>query len=177
MFLVLSGFLISRSVRRRRDEGTFTLGRYMKDRFARIYVPLIPLIPIVLLGDRVFLGPGLESRFVEVRHGWFTVASNVLMLQDNWTVQVIDRVFDADLSRRSLGSAAPWWTVALEWWIYVAFGAGICCRLRGLSAPRLVGSVRSCHNEHGDGSGFLRSEWSLLISHSCLAQPTPYLSL
>ncbi len=54
--------------------------------------------------------------------GPLAIVSNALMLQDNWLIQVTDRLFDADLSRRALGSAAPWWTVAIEWWIYIAFG-------------------------------------------------------
>lgn len=59
VFLVLSGFLIARSTKRRLDGGTFTLAGYMKDRFARIFVPLLPLIPIILIGDRLL---GARSR-------------------------------------------------------------------------------------------------------------------
>lgn len=123
VFLALSGYLIAGSVKRRLEAGTFTLSGYLKDRVARIFVPLVPLIPIVLLGDRLFLGNPPKSPYIShVDDGLGAILSNLLMLQDNWVIQVIDRISGIELSRRSLGSAAPWWTVALEWWIYLAFG-------------------------------------------------------
>jgi peptidoglycan/LPS O-acetylase OafA/YrhL len=123
VFLALSGYLIAGSVRRKHVAGTFTLAGYVKDRFARIFVPLAPLVPIVVIGDRMFLGDPPASNYVSnINDGPWAIASNLIMLQDNWVMQVVDRVFNSDLSRRSLGSAAPWWTVALEWWVYLAFG-------------------------------------------------------
>lgn len=122
VFLALSGYLIAGSVKRHLEKGTFTLSGYVKDRFARIFVPLLPLIPIVLIGDRLFLGTPPVSAFIaKVDNGVGAILTNLFLLQDNWVLQVVDRLFNADLSRRSLGSAAPWWTVALEWWIYLAF--------------------------------------------------------
>ncbi|WP_366941332.1 acyltransferase [uncultured Microbacterium sp.] len=123
VFLALSGYLITRSVLRRIQKGTFTLSGYVKDRAARILTPLIPLIPVVVLGDRLFLGVPPTTPYVQhVDDGWGAILSNALLLQDNWVAQVADRVLGADISRRSLGTAAPWWTVALEWWVYIAFG-------------------------------------------------------
>ena len=130
VFLVLSGYVIARSVQRRLAEGTFTFAGYVKDRFARIFVPLLPLFPVVLLGDRVFLGASLRSSFVLVRHDPLTVVSNLFMLQDNRVVALADQWLDTSLLRRSLGSAAPWWSVAVEWWIYLAFGAVVALILR-----------------------------------------------
>ncbi|MGM7672138.1 acyltransferase family protein [Microbacterium sp. A93] len=123
VFLALSGYLIAGSVKRRLAAGTFTLAGYTKDRFARIFVPLVPLVPIVLIGDRVFLGNPPKTPLINnLNDGPLAIVTNLLMLQDNWVIQGVDRVLGTDLSRRSLGSAAPWWTVGLEWWIYLAFG-------------------------------------------------------
>lgn len=141
VFLALSGFLIGGSVQRRVSKGTFTLAGYMKDRSARILVPYLPLIPIVVLGDRLFLGQPPRSPFVaSLNDGWGAIVSNALMLQDNWLVQVVDELFGTDLSRRSLGSAAPWWTVALEWWIYIAF-ACLFAVVAGLTRHKVSATV------------------------------------
>lgn len=65
-----------------------------------------------------------------VRHDPLTVVSNLFMLQDNRVVALADQWLDTSLLRRSLGSAAPWWSVAVEWWIYLAFGAVVALILR-----------------------------------------------
>lgn len=141
VFLALSGYLIVRSVIRRIDNGTFTLIGYVKDRGARILTPLIPLVPVVVLGDRMFLGNPPTTPYVQnVDVGLGSIVSNIFMLQENWAVQVIDRLLGTDLSHRSLGSAAPWWTVALEWWIYIAFGC-LLALVAGLTQHKVVVAV------------------------------------
>lgn len=124
-FLALSGYLITASVKRRLAAGTFTLSGYLKDRSSRIFVPLLPAIPVVVIGDRLALGESLYSQFVAVGHGAWQSIANLLMLQDNSVLRLVDDVAGTQLAVRSIGSAAPWWTVAYEWWIYVAFAATI----------------------------------------------------
>lgn len=121
-FLVLSGFLITYSSRRKLDKGTFSMTTFTVDRATRILTPLLPLIPIVWLADR-FLIPGQTSDFVVLRYDLHTVVWNLLLLQDNAWFTLADQVFGSELGARSLGSAAPWWTVAYEWWIYMLFGS------------------------------------------------------
>lgn len=134
IFLVLSGYVIARSVRSRVRQNTFRLGGYLLDRGARILTPLLPLIPVIVIVDRLVLGPTLWSRFVVVRHDVATVVSNLLLLQDNAVMRGLDAAVQVDWSRRSLGSAAPWWTVGYEWWIYLFFGCVLAVtvsKLRG----------------------------------------------
>lgn len=125
VFLVLSGFVITRSVRPRWLAGTYQFSSYLLDRAVRILTPLVPAIPVVLLLDRLVLGSSLWSAFVVVRHDPWTVIGNVLQLQDNAVLRGLDRLTGLDVALRSVGSAAPWWTVGYEWWIYLFFGAAV----------------------------------------------------
>ena len=131
VFLVLSGYVITRSVRGRTRAGRYVFRTYALDRAARILTPLLPAIPLVLVLDRLVLGPTLWSRFVEVRHDAGSILANVFLLQDNAVIRGMGTVLGADLNRRSLGSAAPWWTVCYEWWIYLAFGGTVALVLWG----------------------------------------------
>lgn len=125
VFLVLSGFLIARAVQSRIRRGTFELKGYLLDRASRLMTPLLPAMLLVVVGDLVFLGDSLYSRFVEVKLDPWTTVSNLVLLQDNIVLRGLDAVLGTEVATRSLGSAAPWWTVAYEWWIYVAFGTAI----------------------------------------------------
>lgn len=123
-FLVLSGFLITFSTKRKLAKKKYSLKVFFVDRATRILTPLLPLIPVVLLFDAAFLGED-GSKFVVAKHDWHTIIWNLLLLQDNAWFTLADRALGTDISARSLGSAAPWWTVAYEWWIYLLFGATI----------------------------------------------------
>lgn len=52
VFLALSGFLIARSVKSKLSRGKFALSSYVKDRFARIFTPFLPMIPLIVIVDR-----------------------------------------------------------------------------------------------------------------------------
>lgn len=91
--------------------------------------------------DRAILGVPPKTPYVgHVDDGVGAIITNTLMLQDNWLAQVFDRIFETDLSRRSLGTAAPWWTVAIEWWIYIAFGCAVALLL-GKTRHRMIAWV------------------------------------
>lgn len=123
VFLVLSGFLIAGSVRRRRSaDPDYGLRAFMIDRWARIFTPLLPALVLVVVVDRWLFAGGARSPFIVLHDDRWTVLGNVLMLQDNAVMRDLARITGLPVFVRSVGSAAPWWTVALEWWIYVAFG-------------------------------------------------------
>jgi peptidoglycan/LPS O-acetylase OafA/YrhL len=98
-FFWISGFLITLSAMRKESFQEFFI-----DRAARMFTPYIPcLILIVVLGVAFNLKGPLDAR---------TFAGNVLMLQD-FPVLRVDR----------LGTGRMLWSVAMEWWIYMGFGA------------------------------------------------------
>jgi peptidoglycan/LPS O-acetylase OafA/YrhL len=105
VFFVLSGFLITFSAMAKTN---YTFVDFFIDRAARLFTPYIPaLIFIWLAGMMLGLGG---------RYDAYTFFMNTLMLQDipahTRFLPEIDRV----------GTGRPLWSVAMEWWIYMAFG-------------------------------------------------------
>lgn len=116
IFFILSGFLISYStLEKLKSDKPYTIGIYLADRFSRIYVAFIPCIICVLLIDysSVQLNPS-GYQFYD-SFNFSTFIGNLFMLQD----------FPLDFQSfdfQSFGSAKPFWTLAIEWWIYLFFG-------------------------------------------------------
>jgi peptidoglycan/LPS O-acetylase OafA/YrhL len=120
IFFLLSGFLIAQSMLNwSLREGPKFPG-FIADRTARIFTPYVPaLIFIVfvdaLLVDRVMGQGGNE--------GMMTFVGNLFMLQDHSFFQLAEVAgFDIPWRIRPYNTAEPFWTVAIEFWIYVAAG-------------------------------------------------------
>lgn len=128
LLIMISGYLIARSVRRRVNEGSFSFWTFMRDRFARIYTPLLPLIPAILLFDWIMISQ-VGSSWTQADHRPGTVAMTALMLEDNNFLRFLQEHTDIELFRRAVGSGNPLWAVALEWWLYVGFAATIAVAL------------------------------------------------
>ena len=104
-FFVLSGLLVTHSVLNKQKDYGFP--EYLVDRGARIFVPYIPAVVLIVVSSRAFLGGPTDT---------FTVVANLFMLEDyplshyvSWFPE-IDRV----------GTGRPLWSVAVEWWFYLA---------------------------------------------------------
>lgn len=104
-FFILSGLLITLSVLSKDASYGFT--EYLIDRGARIFVPYVPAVIYIVIMSLWFLGGPTDP---------FTVIANLLMLEDfplfhfvSWFPE-IDRV----------GTGRPLWSVAMEWWFYMA---------------------------------------------------------
>lgn len=122
LLIMISGYLIAGSVRRRVDSGTFSFWTFMRDRGIRIFIPLLPTIPLVILMDKLIL-PAAGSAWSTADHSIRTIIYQVFLLNDNHILRRIDIEFGTDLFERAAGSNAPLWAVALEWWLYVGFAA------------------------------------------------------
>ena len=120
VFFVLSGFLVTLTTRRKLTRPTYGLREYVVERAVRIFVPFVPALALIVAADSVLLRSGSEFVHVDLRPG--TVVSNLAMLQGNMVTARLASATDADLLRFKVGSADPFWSVALEWWLYLAFG-------------------------------------------------------
>lgn len=127
IFFVLSGFLISSSIVRKIERGSWSWKDYAIDRSARLYMVLIP--GLILGGIWDFLGlhlaagralytaplrafgPHIPAAFL---NAW-TFAGNALFLQTRFV-----GVF---------GSNGPLWSLFNEAWYYVLFPAFVCAVL------------------------------------------------
>jgi len=113
VFFVLSGFLITYSLSNKNESYTFK--EFLIDRFSRIYIAFIPALVFVFVMDRMFSDlPEInayssESPFIDF-------VGNIVMLQNHPLVSAVSN------SLPPFGSGRPFWTVAVEWWIYVYVG-------------------------------------------------------
>lgn len=122
VFFVLSGFLICWSAVKKRD---YSFGEYFIDRAARIFVAFVPAVILTLLLD-AFTGAWGP------RNGVGSFVANMLMLQGI----PFDRIVPGIVFYSGYGSNSPLWTVAVEWWLYMAFGViYFSSRLRGWEIP------------------------------------------
>lgn len=120
VFFVLSGFLIcwtsAKKVR-------YSFGEYFIDRFSRIFVAFIPALALTLAID-AFSGP------LGARHSINSLFANLGMFQGI----PFDRIIPGGPFYAGYGTNSPLWTVAVEWWLYMAFGiVFFSSRLRGLA--------------------------------------------
>ena len=119
VFFVLSGFFISGSVFQGLKKGRWSLGRYATARLTRLYVVLVPALVVGLALDR--LGLGLFPLSPVYREGYAHMIPS----------GVADNLGPLDLLRNLafletfagpvLGSNSPLWSLAYEFWFYVAF--------------------------------------------------------
>lgn len=112
-FFWLSGFLISHSVQNRRVDPGYGFRDYFIDRFARIYSGFIPAIAVVAFFDLMFISIDADAYRFSRHFDVPTAIQNLFMLQK----------FPVGLVSTSLfGSGSTWWTLGIEWWIYMFFG-------------------------------------------------------
>ncbi|MFD1096342.1 acyltransferase family protein [Salegentibacter chungangensis] len=114
IFFLLSGFLITYSTFRKDN---YSFRDYFIDRFSRIYTAFVPAIIFVLLCDSLnnYLNPDLYA--YTSAFDITTLFGNLLMLQDFPVFEIFE-----GFNVTSFGSARPFWTLAIEWWIYMFFG-------------------------------------------------------
>jgi peptidoglycan/LPS O-acetylase OafA/YrhL len=118
VFFLLSGFLIPYSVARRTSgPNDYSFSQFFVDRFARIFVPFLVAIGFVLCLDLLSKALSPDTYKYDETFNAKTLVGNILMLQD-FPISV---EFDIG-GVESFASARPFWTLAVEWWIYMLFG-------------------------------------------------------
>jgi len=116
IFFLLSGFLISYSTIRKTSSNNYSFSYYFADRFSRIYTAFVPAIIFVLIIDLISQGINSEIYNYNNAFNLKTFIGNVFMFQDYPVFQILS------YKLTSFGSARPFWTLAIEWWIYLSFG-------------------------------------------------------
>jgi peptidoglycan/LPS O-acetylase OafA/YrhL len=120
VFFLLSGFLIGYSVLRRRA-GSHALSGFLVDRFSRIYVCFVPAAVAAAIAAALFATPQQLGERSGV--GAWQWLGNLLMLQDHPAFQVLRRVgIDRPWFVRPYAFGEPFWTLPIEFFLYVAFG-------------------------------------------------------
>jgi peptidoglycan/LPS O-acetylase OafA/YrhL len=116
IFFLLSGFLISYSTIRKKQNNDYGFSEYFADRFSRIYSAFVPALVFVFLIDLISQGIDRETYQYGNAYDLKTFVGNVFMLQDYPAFQFLH------YNLTSFGSARTFWSLAIEWWIYLSFG-------------------------------------------------------
>ncbi len=118
VFFMLSGFLIPYSIQQRLKQNTnYTFKQFFIDRFARIYSSYIPCLILILAIDGIIIFINSNAYPLHENYNAQSFFGNMLMLQ-NFPLHNYMGIFNVE----SFGTARPFWTLALEWWIYMWFG-------------------------------------------------------
>lgn len=120
VFFILSGFVISYSSQQKGKSSTFA--SYMVDRFARIYITLIPALIITFFSALIFQYFLDELPYaINLKHFF----SCLLMQQENPLLLKIQYSLPNQSNYQFIGIFAenvPLWSLSIEWWHYVFFG-------------------------------------------------------
>lgn len=136
VFFVLSGYLVGGSVLQSVRENRWSWTRYLFQRLTRLWIVLIPALLAGLLIDKIgfahfgatssiYFGPDGEkmiSSMMAANLGWRTLLSNLLFLQT--------------IRGPVLGTNTALWSLANEFWYYLAFPLLVLGCVRRISLVR-----------------------------------------
>lgn len=138
VFFLLSGFLIMQSMLNWLNKPEPRLPGFIADRVARIMTPYVPALVLIALANLVVIDSnhGLGGQ----NTGLITFLGNLFLLQDHAVFQGLEFAgIDFAWRIRSYNSAEPFWTVAIEMWIYVSMALFFFCVLKREKIDRLLG--------------------------------------
>jgi peptidoglycan/LPS O-acetylase OafA/YrhL len=181
VFFVLSGYWVGGSVIRGLRRGTFSVSAYSSARLVRLWLVLLPALALTFALDslgRAFQGgsdiysgsPGYHSLLPEEG-----IASHTSV----WTA-LGNAVFLQDIYAPTFGSNSPLWSLAAEFWYYLAFPAalvlawrGVTLRSRTVAAVVLVAAVLVVALGPGGGDRvlLLAPTWALGAAVAALQSP------
>jgi len=173
VFFLLSGFLIADSIRLRLDQGRFSLTEFMVSRFTRIFMPYLPAILLAALFDWF----SAASPLYEYRRNLngVTALANMFMLQDFSVFQLLRRLHVPEQVWffSEFGSGRQFWTISIEWWIYVSVGIATTLVVSPRRHPILTillcfSAIEPVYNLVGGPGGCLTGFWALGASASAL---------
>jgi peptidoglycan/LPS O-acetylase OafA/YrhL len=143
VFFLLSGFLIHLTTLSAFEDGKFSLDKYFSKRFFRIFTLYIPVV-ILCFGIDCYVShmglpqPSEVLRNSEVKNFF----ASFFMLQQNVFSEILSQILGLDWARiKPYGSARPLWTVAIEWWTYIAYGYFFAYFFAKKSLPNLISSA------------------------------------
>jgi peptidoglycan/LPS O-acetylase OafA/YrhL len=138
VFFLLSGFLIMQSMLNWLNKPEPRLPGFLADRVARIMTPYVPALVLIALLNLVLIHTNHSQGGANT--GVLTFLGNLLMLQDHALFQGLEFAgIDLSWRVRSYNAAEPFWTVAIEMWIYVSMGLFFFCVLKREKIDRLLG--------------------------------------
>ncbi|MDE5463908.1 acyltransferase [Bradyrhizobium sp. CSS354] len=130
IFFLLSGYLISLSISNRLYTHLPQFSSFIADRISRIYTPLIPALIFVVIVNQFWVSghwglPGIST-------GPVSFLATLTLLSDYPAIQAIHHFRDLSaVYPRPYNTAEPFWTVAIEFWIYIFVGLSVFWLFKG----------------------------------------------
>lgn len=124
LFFILSGTVISYSTFYKKHlDNKYSFTEYFIDRFSRIFTALVPSLIFILIVDliQIYYIKNQDYRYFNALD-FKTAIGNLFMLQDYPIFAIFNKIFGTDIFLTSFASGRPLWTLAVEWWLYMAFG-------------------------------------------------------
>lgn len=141
VFFALSGFLIGAQVLTRMAEGTFLWRVYLLRRLTRLWIVVLPALVLTFCLDRL----GMASSSAAGYQGeWYSLLSSGPQVFTDHSVATFlgNLAFLQTITVPVFGSNGPLWSLANEFWYYIAFpllaGAAL---LRVRAAARILLAV------------------------------------
>ena len=129
IFFLLSGFLIMQSMLNWLNKPEPRLPGFLADRVARIMTPYLPALILIAFFNLTLIDTNHSQGGANT--GVLTFVGNLLMLQDHAVFQGLELAgIDLPWRIRSYNSAEPFWTVAIEMWIYASMGLFFFCLIK-----------------------------------------------
>ena len=123
IFFYVSGYLITSTFLKKSKNPDWRLRDFLADRAARIFTPLVPLLLILFVTDKLVFGTYATTPYTTIDASFANLCRNILMLFDNPVLAKLERLTGLHgLAGPAFGSAEQLWSVVVEWWIYVLFG-------------------------------------------------------
>lgn len=125
LFFVLSGYLIVyTSLYKYVKNPSYNFMVFFIERTCRIFPAYLSALLFVVVVD-VFakhINPVHYNQYYGAAFNIHTLLGNVLMLQDYPVIRFFNLHHMFPYSILPFGSARPFWTIAVEWWLYLAYG-------------------------------------------------------
>jgi len=182
IFFLLSGFLITSSAFQKLQQPDYGYRHFVIERFCRIFCAYVPALLLVAAVDATV--QALPAYAFHASDSPLTWIGNLLMLQEHPIFQILRRlgVGEQPWFIETFGSGRPFWTVAVEWWIYLGFGYLVFCvirrrrlGLREIAALSVLGIVPLYNAMAGVGH-CLTFVWALGAAAALLRHPLSALS-
>jgi len=129
ILFVLSGFLITRSLMYRARKPGDHMPSFLADRVARIMTPFVPVLFMIALLNATVIHTNWSLEGLST--GFFALLGNLFLLFDYPVFQLLD-IANVDVwwRIRPYNTAEPFWTVAIEFWIYIAMSLLFFCAIK-----------------------------------------------
>jgi peptidoglycan/LPS O-acetylase OafA/YrhL len=119
VFFVLSGYLVGGSVLRSMKKSNFGWPRYLVDRGTRLYMVMIPALVATACLDLIGISKG--AAIYSGSPTWRLMFADPIASHLSWATGLGNVAFLQNILVPTLGSNGPMWSLANEFWYYMAF--------------------------------------------------------